>query len=300
MATKVAFIGLGNMGGPMASNLVTAGFEVHGFDPAETARDAAKTAGVITHESGQAAVAQAEVIITMLPNGQILKSAYGGETGLLNSAPQGALFIDCSTVDVADAREASSMAAAAGHRPGVDAPVSGGIVGAQNATLTFMVGATEEEFAAAKPVLEAMGKNIIHCGQSGAGQAVKICNNMVLAISMIGVSEAFVLAESLGVDPQVFFDVASTATASCWALNTNCPVPGPVPTSPANRDFQPGFAGALMSKDLGLAAAAIADTGTDAKMGSLAVEIYQAFAAGAGANQDFSGIINTIREKSTS
>ncbi|MDO5097244.1 MAG: 3-hydroxyisobutyrate dehydrogenase [Corynebacterium sp.] len=298
MANNVAFIGLGNMGGPMAGNLVKAGYTVYGFDPVEAARNNAEAAGVIACATGAEAVANADVVITMLPNGNILKAAYGGEDGFLKAAPAGALFIDCSTVDVADAREASHMAADAGHRPGIDAPVSGGIVGAQNATLTFMVGASDEGFTAAKPVLEAMGKNIIHCGESGAGQAVKICNNMVLAISMIGVSEAFVLAESLGVDPQVFFDVASTATASCWALNTNCPVPGPVPTSPANRDFQPGFAGALMSKDLGLAANAISQTGTDAKMGSLAVEIYKAFADGEGAAKDFSGIINTIRENS--
>lgn len=289
---KIAFIGLGNMGGPMATNLVQAGFEVYGFDPV-----AAVPTGVQACASGAEAAAQAEVVITMLPNGKILKAVY---EELLTAAPTGTLFIDCSTVDVADAREASEMAVAAGHQPGVDAPVSGGIVGAQNATLTFMVGAQTAEFEAAQPVLAAMGKNIIHCGDSGAGQAVKICNNMVLAISMIGVSEAFVLAESLGVDPQVFFNVASTATASCWALNTNCPVPGPVPTSPANRDFQPGFAGALMSKDLGLAAAAIADTGTDAQMGSLAVKMYQAFAEGEGAAKDFSGIINSIRDRSKS
>lgn len=293
--TKIAFIGLGNMGGPMAANLVKAGFEVYGFDPVSAAVEAAASSGVQACSSADEAAGQAEVVITMLPNGQILKNAYAD---LLKAAPAGSLFIDCSTVDVADAREASQLATAAGHRPGVDAPVSGGIVGAQNATLTFMVGATPAEFDSARPILEAMGKNIIHCGDSGAGQAVKICNNMVLAISMIGVSEAFVLAESLGVDPQVFFNVASTATASCWALNTNCPVPGPVPSSPANRDFQPGFAGALMSKDLGLAAAAIADTGTDAQMGSLAVEMYKAFADGEGAGKDFSGIITSIRDRS--
>ena len=214
----------------------------------------------------------------------------------MEAAPKGSLFIDCSTVAVADAREASTLAAEAGHRPGVDAPVSGGIVGAQNATLTFMVGGPRAEFEAAQPVLEAMGKNIVHCGESGAGQAVKMCNNMVLAISMIGVSEAFVLAESLGVDPQVFFDVASNATASCWALNTNCPVPVPVPTSPANRDYQPGFAGALMSKDLNLAAAAMQQTGVDVQMGSLAVEMYRAFTEGEGAGKDFSAIITAIRE----
>lgn len=295
--TTVAFIGLGNMGGPMAANLVQAGFDVYGFDPVTAAVEAAAATGVRVCPTATEAVAEAQIVITMLPNGQILKAAY---EDLLAAAPAGTLFIDCSTVDVADARAASKMAAEAGHRPGVDAPVSGGIVGAQNATLTFMVGARPEEFESAQPVLAAMGKNIIHCGDSGAGQAVKICNNMVLAISMIGVSEAFVLAESLGVDPQVFFNVASTATASCWALNTNCPVPGPVPTSPANRDYQPGFAGALMSKDLGLAAAAIADTGTDAQMGSLAVKMYQAFAEGDGAGKDFSGIITSIRDRSNS
>ncbi|MDO4760452.1 MAG: 3-hydroxyisobutyrate dehydrogenase [Corynebacterium sp.] len=289
----VAFIGLGNMGGPMAANLVTAGFQVRGFDPQEAARQAAETHGVANCASAAEAARDADVVITMLPNGAIVKAVYGD--GVLDSVKPGALFIDSSTIDVADARDVAQMVHDKGHCA-VDAPVSGGIVGAHNATLTFMVGGSDDAFESARPVLEAMGKTIVHCGESGTGQAVKMCNNMVLAVSMIAVSEAFVLAENLGVDPQVFFNVASTATASCWALNTNCPVPGPVPTSPANRDFQPGFAGALMSKDLGLAANAIAQTGTDAKMGSLAVEVYRAFAEGEGAGKDFSGIIESIRQ----
>lgn len=289
----VAFIGLGNMGGPMAANLVKAGFQVRGFDPQEAARQAAETHGVANCASAADAANGADVVITMLPNGAIVKAVYAD--GVLDNAQPGALFIDSSTIDVADARDVADIVQKKGHRA-VDAPVSGGIVGAHNATLTFMVGGSDEAFTAARFVLEAMGKTIVHCGESGTGQAVKMCNNMVLAVSMIAVSEAFVLAENLGVDPQVFFNVASTATASCWALNTNCPVPGPVPTSPANRDFQPGFAGALMSKDLGLAANAIAQTGTDAKMGSLAVEVYRAFAEGEGAGKDFSGIIESIRQ----
>lgn len=293
----VAFVGLGNMGGRMAANLVRAGIPVRGFDPAEQARDRAGSAGVTVVTSGAEAVRGADVVLTSLPDGGIVRQAYAGESGLLAAAAPGTLFIDCSTADVADARDSRAMAVAAGHRA-IDAPVSGGTVGAENATLTFMVGGEEADVDAARPVLEAMGRTIVHCGASGAGQAVKLCNNMVLAISMIGVSEAFVLAESLGVSDQVFFDVASHATASCWALNTNCPVPGPVPTSPANRDFAPGFLGALMAKDLGLVADLIARTGTDARMGSLAVELYRAFAAGEGAGRDFSAIITSIREGS--
>ncbi|MGA7147957.1 MAG: NAD-binding protein, partial [Microbacterium sp.] len=188
-------------------------------------------------------------------------------------------------------------AEAAGHRS-LDAPVSVGVVGAENATLAFMVGGSDEDFAAARPVLEAMGRRVVHCGGAGLGQAAKVCNNMILAVSQIAVAEAFVLGERLGLSHQALYDVASNASGQCWALTTNCPVPGPVPTSPANRDYQPGFAGALMNKDLGLAEHAIASTGVEARMGMLAREIYRQYADGPGAGQDFSGIINTIRQSS--
>lgn len=293
--STIAFIGLGNMGGPMAANLVKAGHTVRGFDPVPEARAKAETTGVQTFTDASEAATGADVVVTSLPNGAIVKDAFTG--GLLAAANPGSLFIDCSTIDVADVREVHRLVTEAGHRM-VEAPMSGGTTGATNGTLTFMVAGDEANLEAARPVLDAMGAKVVRCGGPGAGQAVKLCNNMVLAISMIGVSEAFVLAESLGVEHQAFFDVASNATASCWALNTNCPVPGPVPTSPANRDYEPGFMGALMSKDLGLAASAIAQTGVDAKMGSLAVEVYKAFADGEGARKDFSGIINTIREAS--
>lgn len=291
---RVAFIGLGNMGAPMAANLVKAGYTVHGFDPMATAREQAAAAGVQGYESAAAAARDCQVVVTSLPNGDIVKAVYGGDDGLLAAAPPGTLFIDCSTIDVAHARQAREMATAAGHHM-VDSPMSGGTVGAAAGTLTFMVGGDEPDVQRARPVLEAMGKKVVHCGGPGAGQAVKLCNNLILAISMIGVSEAFVLAEALGVTDQAFFDVASNATASCWALNTNCPVPGPVPTSPANRDFAPGFMSSLMAKDLGLAASAIEQTGTHAELGSLVAQLYRQFAQGDGASKDFSAIIESIR-----
>lgn len=291
----VAFIGLGNMGGPMAGNLVAAGYRVLGYDLFPAALDAAAARGVEASQSGEAAVAQADVVITMLPSGAHLIDAYQG--GLLAAARPATLFVDCSTIDVHDARQAAELARAAGHRP-VDAPVSGGTVGAEAGTLTFMVGADDAEAADARPVLEIMGKNVVHCGASGAGQAAKVCNNMILGVSMIAVSEAFVLGERLGLTHQALYDVAAHSSGQCWALTTNCPVPGPVPTSPANRDYQPGFMGALMAKDLGLAVEAIASTGTAARMGPLAAEIYRSFADDGRARIDFSGVINTIREAS--
>ena len=219
------------------------------------------------------------------------------QPGLLEAAAPGTMFLDCSTINVDEAREAAELAVAAGHRA-VDAPVSGGVVGAEAGTLTFMVGALPEDFEAVKPLLEVMGKRVVHCGAHGAGQAAKICNNMILGVSMIAVSEAFVLGEKLGLTHQALFDVASAASGQCWALTTNCPVPGPVPTSPANRDYQPGFAGALMAKDLNLALNALQSTGVAARLGPLAAEIYDTFAAEGGAGRDFSGIITDIRDKS--
>lgn len=293
---RIAFLGLGHMGLPMAANLAAAGHAVAGYDVFEPAREAARGRGITVADSALTAVADAEVVVTMFQTGQQVLDAYtgAGERGLLEAAPAGTLFLECSTIAVDQAREAHRLAEQAGHRC-LDAPVSGGVVGAENATLAFMVGGTTEDFAAAEPVLQAMGKRIVHCGEAGLGQAAKVCNNMILAVSQIAVAEAFVLGERLGLSHQALFDVASNASGQCWALTTNCPVPGPVPTSPANRDYAPGFAGALMDKDLGLAEHAIAATGTDARMGMLARELYHAFASGPGAGQDFSGIITTIR-----
>ncbi|WP_353114210.1 3-hydroxyisobutyrate dehydrogenase [Microbacterium sp.] len=290
--TKIAFLGLGHMGLPMAKNLVAAGHEVTGFDPMPAAVAAAADAGIPLAASAVDAVAGADVVLTMFPSGRHVIDAY--RDGLLAAAPAASLFIDSSTIAVDEAREAHELAIAAGHRS-IDAPVSGGVVGAENATLAFMVGGSEEDFAAALPLLEVMGKRIVHCGGPGLGQAAKVCNNMILAVSQIAVAEAFVLGERLGLEHQALYDVASNASGQCWALSTNCPVPGPVPTSPANRDYQPGFAGALMAKDLGLALKAIEQTSTDARMGMLAQQIYAAFAAGDGAGRDFSGIITDIR-----
>ncbi|WP_406248814.1 3-hydroxyisobutyrate dehydrogenase [Microbacterium sp. M] len=292
---RIAFLGLGHMGLPMAHNLIDAGHEVTGFDVVPQARDAASAAGIPISDSGTDAAASAEVVITMFPAGVHVLSAY--REGLLDAAPAGTLFIESSTIAVADAQEAHALAVAAGHRQ-VDAPVSGGVVGAESATLAFMVGGSDDDFAAAQPILQHMGKRIVHCGGPGLGQAAKVCNNMILGVSQIVVGEAFVLAERLGLSHEALYEVASNASGQCWALSTNCPVPGPVPTSPANRDYQPGFAGALMSKDLGLALEAIEQTGTDARLGRLAQEIYAAYAAGDGAKRDFSGIIADIRDGS--
>jgi len=293
--TRIAFLGLGNMGGPMAANLVTAGHTVTGFDPVPAALDHARENGVSVAADADSAVADAEIVITMFPSGKHVIDAYSG--GLLAAAAPGTLFIDSSTIDVDDARTARSLAVAAGHR-GMDAPVSGGVGGATAGTLTFMIGADDADLAVAEPILSVMGGRIVHCGDSGAGQAAKICNNLILGISMIAVSEAFVLGEKLGLSNQALFDVASTASGQCWALTTNCPVPGPVPASPANRDYQPGFAGALMAKDLGLALGALEATGTAAVLGPLAASIYRRFADEGGAGLDFSAIINTIRDNS--
>lgn len=302
----IAFLGLGHMGGPMAVNLVKAGYTVTGYDVVPAALESARAHGIATADTAAEAVAGAAVVLTMLPSGKHLLDAYRGtpggpgeqsQEGLLAAAAPGTMFLDCSTINVDEAREASALAVEAGHRA-VDAPVSGGVVGAEAGTLTFMVGAETEDFEAVRPMLEVMGKRVVHCGAHGAGQAAKICNNMILGISMIAVSEAFVLGEKLGLTHQALFDVASAASGQCWALTTNCPVPGPVPTSPANRDYQPGFAGALMAKDLKLALNALESTGVAARLGPMASEIYDTFAAEGGAGRDFSGIITDIRDKS--
>ncbi|MFJ1780173.1 3-hydroxyisobutyrate dehydrogenase [Streptomyces anulatus] len=294
MTTVIGFIGLGHMGGPMAANLAAAGHRVLGFDLVPDALVTAVAAGVEPADSARAAAAGADVVITMLPAGRHVLSLYQDE-GLLAAARPGTLFIDCSTIDVADARAAHDAAVTAGHRA-LDAPVSGGVVGAEAATLTFMAGGGHAEFTEAEPLLAAMGKRAVHCGGAGAGQAAKVCNNMILGISMIAVSEAFVLGESLGLSHQALYDVASTASGQCWALTTNCPVPGPVPASPANRDYRPGFAAPLMAKDLGLAADALRAGGIDTGLGLRAAEMYAAFAEGSGAAQDFSGIVHALRD----
>jgi 3-hydroxyisobutyrate dehydrogenase len=298
MSTRIAIIGLGHMGGPMAANLVKAGHTVTGFDVVPAANEAAQRNGVEIAGTAEAAAAGAAVVITMLQTGRQVLDVFSGTDGggLLAAAPPGTLFLECSTIAVEDAKQAHAAAGAAGHRC-LDAPVSGGVVGAEAGTLTFMAGGAPADFAEAEPILQVMGKRIVHCGGAGAGQAAKVCNNLILGVSMIAVCEAFVLGEKLGLEHQTLFDVASAASGQCWALTTNCPVPGPVPASPANRDYQPGFAGALMAKDLGLALEALKATGVTAELGSRAAEIYRRFADEGGADRDFSAIINQIRAR---
>lgn len=293
--TQIAFIGLGNMGGPMAANLVKAGHSVTGFDLVPAALEAAKAAGVAIAATPGDAVAGADIVITMLPSGKHVLSVY---EVILPAVAPGTLLIDSSTIDVDSARKAHALAADKGA-VALDAPVSGGVGGAAAGTLTFMVGGSAAAFARAEPILAAMGKKIVACGDAGAGQAAKICNNMILGISMIAVSEAFVLAEKLGLSHQALFDVASTSSGQCWSLTTYCPVPGPVPTSPANRDYQPGFAAALMLKDLALSQDAAASAGAATPLGAAATKLYDAMVAAEQGGVDFSGIINRLRAGAT-
>ena len=288
--TTIAFLGLGNMGTPMAGNLVNAGYTVRGFDPVPAAQQAATDKGVTVLDSGAAAVSGADVVITMLPNGNLVKQCYGE---IMPAAAEGTLFIDSSTIAVGDAREVHAYALERGFAQ-LDAPVSGGVKGAVAGSLAFMVGGDVDALDTARPVLDAMAGKIIHCGDSGAGQAAKLCNNMLLAVQQIAVGEAFVLAEKLGLSAQSLFDVVTGATGNCWAVHTNCPVPGPVPASPANNDFKPGFATALMNKDLGLAMDAVASSGASAPLGSHAAQIYANFAE-QHADLDFSAVIQTLR-----
>ncbi len=288
--TSIAFLGLGNMGGPMAANLVKAGHTVRGFDPVPAAVTVADAAGVQTFDSAVEAVDGADAIITMLPNGALVAATY---EAVLTAAKAGALLIDSSTISVDDARAVAAAATAAGF-VAVDAPVSGGVKGATAGTLAFMVGGSDEAFAAASTLLQPMAGKVIHCGDSGAGQAAKVCNNMLLAVQQIAVGEAFVLAEKLGLSAQSLYDVVTGATGNCWAIEINCPVPGPAPASPANNDFAPGFATALMNKDLGLAMDAVAATEAGAPLGSHAAALYAEFAKDHG-GQDFSAIIDTLR-----
>jgi len=291
MPHSIAFIGLGNMGLPMALNLVAAGHTVTAFDLSPDATAGAAARGLAIAPSAVAAARGAQIVITMLPAGRHVVSVW---TDLVPASGEGTLFIDCSTIDVDSARAAHAIAQAQGL-VSLDAPVSGGTVGASEATLTFMCGGTTEGFAAAEPILAAMGRRIVHCGAGGAGQAAKICNNMILGISMIGVCEAFVLAERLGLSHQALFEVASTASGQCWSLTSYCPVPGPVPAAPSNRDYRPGFAAGLMLKDLTLAQDAARSSGAQTPLGKHAQALYAAMDAEGQGGVDFSGIIERLR-----
>ncbi len=290
--SKIGFIGLGLMGNPMAANLVKAGHEVAGFDLNAANLQKAGGAGVGIAKSAADAVTGADVVVTMLPAGKDTLAVWGG--GVMTAAKPGTLFIDSSTIDVGSARGAHEIAAKA-KMLSLDAPVSGGVGGAEAGTLTFMCGGAAPAFDKAKPVLEAMGKRIVHCGDAGAGQAAKICNNMILGISMIGVCEAFALAEKLGLSHQALYDVASTSSGQCWSLTSYCPVPGPVPAAPSNREYKPGFSSALMLKDLKLAQEASSAAGAVTPMGAMAAQLYALSNAWGQAGVDFSGIIHTIR-----
>ncbi len=291
---RIGFIGLGNMGVPMAANLVKHGHAVQGFDLVADNVAKAEARGVTAASSVLDAAKGVDAVITMLPAGKDTLAVWGG--GVLQAATPGTLFIDSSTIDVASAKAAHRLAADA-QMLSLDAPVSGGVGGAEAATLTFMCGGAKEAFDRAKPVLEAIGKRIIHCGEAGAGQVAKICNNMILAISMIGVSEAFVLAEKLGLSHQALYDVASTSSGQCWAITSYCPVPGPVPAAPSNNNYKAGFASALMLKDLKLAQEAASAAGATTPLGAAAAQIYAMHNAWGEGATDFSGIIHLIRGK---
>ncbi|MFL5163542.1 MAG: 3-hydroxyisobutyrate dehydrogenase [Microvirga sp.] len=291
--TSIAFIGLGNMGGPMAANLIRAGHSVTGFDLSPASCDQARNDGASIAASTADAVKDAEIVVTMLPAGKHVLSVW---TDILPSVKEGTLLIDCSTIDVESARKAHAMAREQGRNLlSLDAPVSGGVGGARGATLTFMAGGAKPAFDRAEPILSKMGKKVVHCGEAGAGQAAKFCNNMILGISMIGVAEAFVLGEKLGLSHQALFDVASTSSGQCWSLTTYCPVPGPVPASPANNGYKPGFAAALMLKDLKLAQEAALASGASTPLGAEAAQLYALFNNAGHEGDDFSGIINFIR-----
>jgi len=289
--SRIAFIGLGNMGGGMAANLVKAGHEVHAFDLSPEALARAKDNGCQTYTSVQEAVQGAEAVVSMLPNGAIVESVF--TANVIGHAPTSALLLDCSTIDVATARKVAEAASTAGYEM-VDAPVSGGIAAANGGTLTFMVGGSADAFAKAEPILAAMGKAVIHAGASGAGQAAKICNNMILGATMIATCEAFALAEKLGLDLQTFFDISSKASGQSWSMTSYCPVPGVGPQSPADNGYQGGFAAGLMLKDLKLAMEAAQTAGANVPMGQRAEELYEAFANAGNAGVDFSGIIKTL------
>lgn len=289
---KIAFIGVGNMGGGMALNLVNAGHDVRAFDLSPEALGRVTAGGATAAASATDAASDADAIVTMLPAGHHVRAAYEGT--LFAAARADAILIDCSTIDVATARELGEAAATRGLAM-VDAPVSGGTAAADAGTLTFMVGGPAAAFAQARPILEQMGKAVIHAGSAGMGQAAKICNNMILGATMVATAEAFVLAEKLGLDAQTFFDISSKASGQSWSMTSYCPVPGPVPTSPANRDYQGGFAAALMLKDLKLAAEAASTAGASVPMGTSAQSLYQLLVNNGYGAQDFSAIIRLLR-----
>ena len=290
----IGFLGLGNMGGPMAANLASAGHRVIGFDLVQQAREEALRAGIEAARSMEDVAADAEFVITMLPSGRHVVDVY--QSSLMTRATPGTTFLDCSTIDVDSARLANQLARDHGMEA-VDAPVSGGTSGAANGTLTFMVGGATEIVERVRPLLAAMGKKTVYCGPAGTGQAAKICNNLVLGSSMIAASEAFVLGQALGITSQALFDVTSTSSAQCWSINSYCPAPGPVPTSPANRDYEPGFSTKLMLKDLNLAREAAHNAGVSLPLGSHARDLYQAYDEAGFGNKDFSGIIKFIRSE---
>ncbi len=289
---KIAFIGLGNMGGGMAANLAKAGHDVRAFDLSEEALSRAVAAGCTRAASAAEAVTGADAVVTMLPAGKHVASVYEGDV-YPNAAP-GTLLLDCSTIDVATARSNIEAATAAGL-VAVDAPVSGGIAAANAGTLTFMVGGTDDGFARAQPILAQMGKAVIHAGDAGAGQAAKICNNMLLGASMVATCETLALAQKLGLDPQKFFDIASVSSGQCWSLTSYAPLPGVGPATPADNDYKGGFAAALMLKDLRLAMAAAASVDADVPMGAKARELYEAFVEADKDGRDFSAIIRTLQ-----
>ncbi len=289
----IAFIGLGNMGLPMARNLLQAGHQVVGYDVVAAALEAAARAGVRAAGSAALATTGAECVITMLPEGRHVRDVYLGDQGIIARAEPDALLVDCSTIDVDSARAVHGAALERGLEM-LDAPVSGGVAGAENATLTFMVGGSEQGVARARPILERMGKAVVHTGPAGNGQAAKICNNMILAISMIGVCEAFVLAERLGLAADKLFEVSSQSSGQCWSLTSYCPVPGPVPSSPANRDYRAGFTAAMMAKDLRLAQNAAQSVDAPTPMGAQARSLYALFANRGHGGLDFSAIIRMI------
>src|SRR5664279_565332 len=291
---RIAFCAIGNMGLPMAQNLLKAGHQVEGVDVNAAAVAKLKAAGGVGVETAKTAAARADVVITMLPAGQQVREVYLGSSGIVENANAGTLLVDCSTIDVETARAVASAAEKKGLLM-LDAPVSGGVGGASAATLTFMVGGSTQAFTRAESILQKMGKTIVHAGGAGNGQAAKICNNMILGVSMIAVSEALVLAEKLGLDHQKLFDISSKSSGQCWSLTTYCPVPGPVPTSPANRDYQAGFTAAMMLKDLKLSQEAAKASGAKTQLGADAARIYSAYVESGEAGKDFSGIIRFVR-----
>ncbi len=292
--SRIGFIGLGNMGLPMAQNLIKAGHQVEGVDLNPASIEKLKAAGGTSVEFAKVAASRADVVITMLPAGKQVREVYLGAGGIIENANPGTLLIDCSTIDVETAREVASAAKARGLMM-LDAPVSGGVGGATAGTLTFMVGGSAQAFTRAESILQKMGKTIVHAGGAGTGQAAKICNNMILGVSMIAVSEAFVLAEKLGLDHQKLFDISSKSSGQCWSMTTYCPVSGPVPTSPANRDYQAGFTAAMMLKDLRLAQEAAKASGAKTPLGANAERIYSSYAESGEGARDFSGIIRFLR-----